>query len=571
MNPAKNFPLFLFFLILSFQTIAGRYVRYNYAGYEPERNKVLFILSDDNCINTPWEIKDLSGSITLKGTIGKSISGSGDHSPKFFNHAIDFSELRKEGEYTFEIKGIEPFKIKITNDPYSTHISEVLRFLKSQRCGSNDAIDHAYCHEGDKECSIYRRNKGSNKDWIEDVSGKKVNMSGGWHDAGDYIKFTLTTSYTTYFLLRSYEAAPSLFAKKKTGGKDNADILDEAKWGLDYLMKCMPDTSEFIIQAGGWLDHEKGLRLPDTDVLDGKREAYSALSPTQMGYTAAALALGAKIFSENGKSKEAKAYADMAKKIFRVAIKNDKDNHCAWFEKDFQFYADNSPNDNLALAAAELYILTKDEYFLEKANYYSEKAGAAYWAAWPSCNMIVHLRLLPYNNSLKRHVETDLEQFYSISTEENNIWGMPHKYTWATLYSAFLVANAAKLYQKQTESTKYNKIPYDVLDYTFGRNNWGVAMLASKNLPNSIRNVYSQVYKLQPNLFPTGAIAEGPGDKQTHSNLIKYFNISESDPYHRFNTKAVVFFDNNTDFQSMETTITGLADGIFMLSLAYGR
>lgn len=93
-------------------------------------------------------------------------------------------------------------------------------------------------------------------------------------------------------------------------------------------------------------------------------------------------------------------------------------------------------------------------------------------------------------------------------------------------------------------------------------------MIASKTIPRSVRNVYSQIYKEQPDLFPTGAIAEGPGDKKTHDGLMQYFQIPDNDPGHPFNTEEVVFFDNNTDFQCMETTITGLADGIFLLTLA---
>ena len=83
---------------------------------------------------------------------------------------------------------------------------------------------------------------------------------------------------------------------------------------------------------------------------------------------------------------------------------------------------------------------------------------------------------------------------------------------------------------------------YNVIDYTFGKNNWGVSFLASKQLPNSVQNIYSQTYYLQPELFPTGAIAEGPGDLEGHLENVKWFDLSkESYDLEIFNTQKVVF------------------------------
>jgi hypothetical protein len=555
----------LYFYSISAFTYTG--LRYNLAGYHPDRPKTIIIISDKNCINYPWRIKEASGKVVLNGITGKSISGSGPHTPKIFNHEINFSALTSEGEYVIEVDNVDTIRIKISKNPYADYVHEVLRYLRQQRSGTDQCVDHKISHLGDKSCIIFRRNGTDNTSWSYDKSNKTVNMLGGWYDAGDYIKFTLTTAYTTYFLLRSYEENPEMFRKKIYSRSELNDMLDEAKWGLDYLMKCMPDTTEFIIQTGGYLDHEQGLRLPDKDILNGKRECYSALSPTHMGYTAAALALGAKIFSLEKKDAEAKQYREMAEKIYRIALRNDKEENNAWFEKDFQFYADNTKNDNLELASVELYLLTKNDYYLKKAIEFAQQAKSAYWAAWPNVNMIAHLRLLSFYPEAKDFAETDLKYFQSIAGEANNIWGVPHKYTWATLYSFFTVANASVIHSRMTGSKEFLNMTYNVTDYTFGKNNWGICMIALKNIPKSVRNIYSQVYKLQPELFPSGAIAEGPGDRQTHDNLMQYFQIPDNDPFHEFNTKEVVFFDNNTDFQSMETTITGLADGIFMLTL----
>ncbi len=69
-------------------------------------------------------------------------------------------------------------------------------------------------------------------------------------------------------------------------------------------------------------------------------------------------------------------------------------------------------------------------------------------------------------------------------------------------------------------------------------------------------------------MFPTGAISAGPGGRKQHDELSKWFRISPDDPFHRFNTPAGVFFDDDTDFMCQEATITAQADAVLFLVLA---
>jgi hypothetical protein len=145
---------------------------------------------------------------------------------------------------------------------------------------------------------------------------------------------------------------------------------------------------------------------------------------------------------------------------------------------------------------------------------------------------------------------------------------VPHDYTWGSLYSFFGVASAAILHDKLTKQNTFKYLAQEVIDYTFGKNNWGVSFLASKTLSNSVENIYSQTYKVQQNLFPVGAIAEGPGDMEGHLSNSKWFSLSKKAlKSEKFNTNKVVFYDDETNFQTMETTIGGIADGILLLAL----
>lgn len=552
----------LLFLIITNYSFCDFHVRFNHLGYNPESPKKIIVMSDEDLTNTPWALSRNNTLIT-EGKLATSETSIGHHMPKPYNYTIDFTSLKDTGTYTFTISTTS-VKFQVNTSLYSFIPSEILRYYRVQRSGTKTALDHPISHKGDASCPVFKKTDQANTSWKQDEKAKNVDMLGGWYDAGDYLKFTLTTAYSTYLMLLSYELNPQLYQNQKTySDTDLNDLLDEAKWGLDYLMKTMPE-GEFIIQVGSADDHKQGDRLPNHDALNGLRPAYSSFSPTQMGYTAAALALGSNVFNSIGKTKESGEYKEMAKKIFEAATYFDSP---SWVEEGWEkFYFDQTIHDNMELAAIELYFLTNESHYLNKAKTYAQKAGSAYWYSWGSINMIAHNRLLNYSEEALLPLKTDMDYFKEIAKEENNLWGVPHKYTWSTLYSYFGVANSAMLMSLK-DNKDYLPFAYNVLDYTLGKNNWGKAMVASEKIPNSVENIYSQIYWIKTKLFPTGAIAEGPGDKATHDRLKQYFKLPTETPFDEFNTDQAVFYDYEHDFQTMETTICGLADGLLFFTL----
>lgn len=537
------------------------YVRFNEAGYKTVGNKSLVINSNISLSDKAWSITK-SDSTILSGAIKKSITGKGDHTNFPFNYRVNFSELHVSGKYSFTIEGTSK-EIEINQDPYSKYIKDVLRYLRQQRSGSTEGIDRAPGHFQDSSALIYSQVQ-EKMQWEAHKTGLKAKVNGGWYDAGDYLKFTLTNAYTTYLLLRSYEENPEIFNYKLYSKSSLNDLLDEAQFGLDYLEKCYINDSTFVIQVGDNRDHELGDRLPVDDTNE-HRYAFTSLSRTHLAYTSAVFATAARVF-QSIDSNKARTYLTKAKRLFELSEIN---KGVYWFQKDHEvFYADKSPYDNIILAAAELTESTNDKNYQEKIRYYSSMAGRAYWASWSDFNMIAHARAGKYYSRSTNYLISDLLGFDNKARETNNIWKMPHDYTWGSLYSFFGVASAAIIHDELTQEKKFGYLAQEVIDYTFGKNNWGVSFLASKQLNNSVQNIYSQTYKLQPQLFPTGGIAEGPGDLEGHLENVKWFSLSrESYKSEKFNTGKVVFYDDATDFQTMETTISGLADGIFLLSL----
>jgi hypothetical protein len=314
----------------------------------------------------------------------------------------------------------------------------------------------------------------------------------------------------------AYEKNPSLVAKVHSTS-NLPDVLDEAKYCLDYLAKTFPDNNTFVIQVGNKCDHEQGWRLPENDKLDGKRPALCALSRAHMGITTAALALGAVVF-KTFDATAAALYESKAIAIYARARQNDTQTSA--FEREhgagFDYYYDPTDDDNMALAAAELYRMTQNTSYLNDGKTYAPPSNGS--ISWNEINALANYRLAEHGDTSAR------ERFFEETThyQHNNIWNLPLAlYTWGSLSAWIEIANFQLLAQRLNGNHEPSATFLGTLDYTFGRNNWGIAMMASDDLPYSIRNIYNFIWH-KLNLLPVGALSEGPGNKSIHDSVKMY-------------------------------------------------
>ena len=101
-----------------------------------------------------------------------------------------------------------------------------------------------------------------------------IDATGGWHDASDYLQYVSTSANATYHLLAAYRDFPNVFkdecqANGLQGRNEKADVLDEAKWGLEWLIKMNPRDDWMYNQLADDRDHQ-GMRLPKEDSFYGK-------------------------------------------------------------------------------------------------------------------------------------------------------------------------------------------------------------------------------------------------------------------------------------------------------------
>jgi len=149
------------------------------------------------------------------------------------------------------------------------------RFYGAQRSGDNNWL--LYNHLPN---NLNVNLKG--KAFRSDADGN-IDLSGGWHDCGDHVKFGQTQFYSAYVLLKGYAefkqgyddfyssnyagytsqstAAPATgwtFEGNAHDPNGIPDILDEVKHATDFFIKCTPNATTFYYQigdGGGSADH----------------------------------------------------------------------------------------------------------------------------------------------------------------------------------------------------------------------------------------------------------------------------------------------------------------------------
>ena len=162
----------------------------------------------------------------------------------------DFSEFKTPGTYRIKADNSgESYLFTIGTDVYSNAFRDIVKMLYLQRCGSELTKEcagdfaHAACHT--QIATIYG-------------TDKKIDVSGGWHDAGDYGRYVVPASKTVADLINAYEMNPSVFTDDfgiPESGNGVPDILDEARYEIEWMLK-MQDS-----ETGGVYHKVTGLQF----------------------------------------------------------------------------------------------------------------------------------------------------------------------------------------------------------------------------------------------------------------------------------------------------------------------
>jgi len=215
-------------------------IRLNTVGYLPSAQKQASIAAP--CTNfTVIRLSD--GQKVLSGQAAGPVLNADTQEQLY---TADFSPCTEPGEYELEVDGVglsAPFHIadNLYREPFST----VMLGMYLWRCGTavnatyeGQTFAHELCHTNDA--------------WLDSVGGGHTQKDGtkGWHDAGDYNKYTVNAGVAVGVMFRAWEDfGPQIqkvrLAIPESGGK-LPDFLAELKWEMDWVLTMQaPDGSVY--------------------------------------------------------------------------------------------------------------------------------------------------------------------------------------------------------------------------------------------------------------------------------------------------------------------------------------
>ncbi len=331
----------------------------NQLGYVPNSFKSAVFSSDPGNYFTVFNAKD--DQPAFYGIVG---NGREDQRYGEYNYIGDFSALKEEGiYYVMSETGVGSYTFTISSDPYRSLYKDVLRFITLQRCGCDLPEDfggiygHEACHTAEANRTVH----------LEEY----VDVSGGWHDAGDYGRYMQTSVKAAAPLLLSYLInRETIDDASLEAGNGIPDVLDELRWGLDWMLKMQTPGGPVYNKVTTKLF--AGLIRPEED-----KENLYALAPwtlTTAGFAGAA-ALGSLAFAEYDPAYSEKLAA-AAELSGEFLLGHGPD---APYSNPSEFatgdYTDQDESDERLFAFASLYLLTgKKAYYDAGKNVYENSS-----------------------------------------------------------------------------------------------------------------------------------------------------------------------------------------------------
>ncbi|MCD8006028.1 MAG: glycoside hydrolase family 9 protein [Oscillospiraceae bacterium] len=327
-------------------------IHINQAGYLPESEKIAVMPFPAES----FKVVDADGKTVFEGTCARFgfDENSGDTVWK-----ADFSELRAEGEYRVVSDDATSPLFKIGRDALDKTLRGLVRAYYYFRCGCElkpenaGKFTHGACHTT------------LASEWFD--SSVKKDVSGGWHDAGDYGRYVTPGACAAAQLMYAYILYPNALGKLNLNipesGNNMPDFLSEVRYELDWLMK-MQKADGAVYHKVSTAQHARFV-MPERDLKPLYLLPVSSMATADL---AAVCALGYRVYKEFD--------SDYAEKLLDTAKLSLK-----WLDENLQFigfrnpegcgtggYGEGGDKDNRFWAYSEMFAATGDEKYLEKAK-----------------------------------------------------------------------------------------------------------------------------------------------------------------------------------------------------------
>lgn len=573
--------LFLFCNITAY-TQNTSCIRINQLGYATAGIKTAVLGSDNPVHSAVFSLKNEKGKVIFSGPVGKDF---GKYGP--FNHTyrLDFSSFTGSGKFSVYIDNITSPIFSINDSVYDGAADFCLRYMRQQRSGFNPFLkDSCHTHDG---YTLYAP--------VPDST--HIDVVGGWHDASDYLQYSTTSANATYHLLAAYRDFPKAFKDEKQangldGSNDIPDVLDEAKWGLDWLLKMHPKDDWLFNQLGDDRDH-RGMRIPKEDTnyygRGLERPVYFCNGQPQQrgkfmnnttgvastaGKFASAFALGSELFL-NVDKKYADNLSHKASTAFRLGVSKPGVAQTVSVLSPY-IYAEDNWTDDMELASANLAKEKKDNSLLDEAYQYALEERITPWLGadtakhyqWYPFINLGHYELAKQLTGAKRD---SIIQFYKEGIER--VWhkakqnafyrGVP--FIWCSNNLTVSFAIQCYWYRQLTGDKTYQSLEQACFDWIFGCNPWGTSMVYGLpswgDTPVDPHSAFTHL----KNYPIDGGLVDGPVYTSIYKNLIG-IQLHEEDEYAPYQSDLAVYHDDYGDYSTNEPTMDGTASLIYLLA-----
>lgn len=569
-------------ILLFFTTLvssAVEVIRVNQLGYLPQSVKVAVFISSEKA-----DVKEFAVHQALTGKIvftEKAIEKDAVSWGMKSAFRLDFSKLEIPGGYYIQAGETRSPNFRIDNDVYNGTADFILNYLRQQRCGFNPYLnDSCHTHDG---IVVDHPTK----------TGQFIDVTGGWHDATDYLQYSTTSINTVYQMMFAYKKYPEIYgddfdANGMPGSNGVADILDEIKWGLEWMLKMNPAPGEMYNQIADDRDHI-GFRLPVGDkasyglgeyrpvyFVTGKPQGLSKYKNQSTGVSsiagkfASGFALGAEIF-EKSDVEFASKMKQKALEAWEFALSDTGYCQTASNVSPY-FYEESNFADDLELAAAQLYQLTGDPKFLKEATWWGNQETVSPWIkngtarhyqSYPFVNLGHYLQIENNEKSPAGFYANGLNLLFERGKNDPFFHGLP--FIWCSNNLLAGAITQARLYREHTGDLKFTEMEASLRDWLFGCNPWGTAMICGlAGVADSPEKPHSS-YTVLRGKTTSGGLVDGPIAAETNKSLIG-ITLLEPDEYVAFNNGKAVYHDDIGDYSTNEPTMDGTASLSFYLA-----
>ncbi len=394
--------------------------------------------------------------------------------------SADFSALTTPGKYVLDVPGVgKSYEFEIGDKVYDSAYVTTMRAFYLWRCGC--AVEgtfnglkyaHAACHTQD-----------AFQDYLDINDTSRRDGTKGWHDAGDFNKYTVNAGITVGCLFLAWDHFQSNLKSLKLDLPDTApgypDFLKEIKWETDWLLTMQyPDGSGRVSHKLSTLAF-CGFIMPEEE---RDKRYFTDWGSAATADFVAMMAMAARYFKPYDEAYAGKCL-DAAKVSYEFLKKNPRDK--APNQRAFSTggYGTSDPDDRL-WAAAEMWETTGDPECLKD---FETRAGAGRglvdedwdWGNVRNLGMFTYVlskregRNAELLASVRQAVLATADAI--VAKANSDVYGRPlgGKYYWGCNGGVGRQVVNLQVANKLSPKPEYNTASLDAIGHLFGRNFFG--------------------------------------------------------------------------------------------------